>query len=232
MTVTRKKAVLINHPELQISPPLLLVFILWIGDPDLVTALASPRTLLSCVTMTALMRSRLPGKAEIIDYIRTCIKCTATVPCGCVASWLFELCSAYARTALIVRTTATVYNYDYIYNYVFHMDGAIEVAAAASGYLQELFPRVMRFGIISYCSNAVVRFHTCIPVSHLPRWYDAVVTVIFVSERLTSTNISGVQGDFYPMGSKQQENEEGMGFRVHVRPSQRTLIRNSLNLNK
>jgi Cu2+-containing amine oxidase len=44
--------------------------------------------------------------------------------------------SAYARTALIVRTTATVYNYDYIYNYVFHMDGAIEVAAAASGYLQ------------------------------------------------------------------------------------------------
>jgi hypothetical protein len=45
-------------------------------------------------------------------------------------------CSAYARTALIVRTTATVYNYDYIYNYVFHMDGAMEVAAAASGYLQ------------------------------------------------------------------------------------------------
>lgn len=72
----------------------------------------------------------------------------------------FTFASAYARTALIVRTTATVYNYDYIYNYVFHMDGAIEVAAAASGYLQ---------------------------------------------------------GDFYPMGSKQQENEEGMGFRVHDR---------------
>lgn len=44
--------------------------------------------------------------------------------------------SAYPRTALVVRTSATVYNYDYTYSYIFHMDGTMVVSSMASGYLQ------------------------------------------------------------------------------------------------
>lgn len=40
------------------------------------------------------------------------------------------------RTALVIRTTSTVYNYDYYYNYIFYAEGTIKVEALASGYLQ------------------------------------------------------------------------------------------------
>jgi primary-amine oxidase len=37
---------------------------------------------------------------------------------------------------LIVRAIATVGNYDYMFDYSFHMDGSLEVVVRASGYLQ------------------------------------------------------------------------------------------------
>jgi primary-amine oxidase len=40
---------------------------------------------------------------------------------------------------LIVRAIATVGNYDYMFDYGFHMDGSLEVSVRASGYLQSSF---------------------------------------------------------------------------------------------
>ncbi|KAJ3110561.1 hypothetical protein HDU96_006482 [Phlyctochytrium bullatum] len=40
---------------------------------------------------------------------------------------------------LVVRTSAAVYNYDYIFDYVFWLDGSIEIKVAASGYMQGTF---------------------------------------------------------------------------------------------
>ncbi|KAL6067132.1 tryptamine:oxygen oxidoreductase (deaminating) [Balamuthia mandrillaris] len=37
---------------------------------------------------------------------------------------------------LVVRTSSSVYNYDYLFDYKFGLDGGIEVAAASSGYIQ------------------------------------------------------------------------------------------------
>jgi len=51
----------------------------------------------------------------------------------------FTFRAGYLKTALVVRTTAAVFNYDYYYSYIFHLDGTIEVAAGASGYLQAAF---------------------------------------------------------------------------------------------
>lgn len=37
---------------------------------------------------------------------------------------------------LTVRSISTVGNYDYLFDYMFHIDGTIEVRVSASGYLQ------------------------------------------------------------------------------------------------
>jgi primary-amine oxidase len=52
------------------------------------------------------------------------------------------------RAALIVRAIATVGNYDYMFDYSFHMDGSLEVIVRASGYLQSSFyyPKQGKFG--------------------------------------------------------------------------------------
>ncbi|CAE6379675.1 unnamed protein product [Rhizoctonia solani] len=42
-------------------------------------------------------------------------------------------------TALTVRTMVTVYNYDYMFDYIFYLEGSIEVLMAASGYLQATY---------------------------------------------------------------------------------------------
>ena len=47
--------------------------------------------------------------------------------------------SATPRTVLVIRTTSTVYNYDYYFSYLFYPDGQVKVEAAASGYLQAEF---------------------------------------------------------------------------------------------
>lgn len=41
---------------------------------------------------------------------------------------------------LVVRSIANVWNYDYIFDYIFHLNGAIEVKSYATGYLQAAFP--------------------------------------------------------------------------------------------
>ncbi|KAF1997734.1 amine oxidase catalytic domain-containing protein [Amniculicola lignicola CBS 123094] len=41
--------------------------------------------------------------------------------------------------ALIVRNIATIGNYDYMFDYSFHIDGSLEIAVRASGYLQSSF---------------------------------------------------------------------------------------------
>lgn len=42
-------------------------------------------------------------------------------------------------TALTTRTIATIGNYDYMFDYQFHLDGSLEVTVRASGYLQSSF---------------------------------------------------------------------------------------------
>lgn len=42
-------------------------------------------------------------------------------------------------TALNVRTMATVYNYDYMFSYVFYLEGTLEILMGASGYLQATY---------------------------------------------------------------------------------------------
>ncbi|KAH7309881.1 lysyl oxidase [Stachybotrys elegans] len=51
-------------------------------------------------------------------------------------------------TALTTRTIATIGNYDYMFDYIFHVDGSIEIVVRASGYLQSSFfyPDQGRFG--------------------------------------------------------------------------------------
>ncbi|KAG8928953.1 hypothetical protein FRC02_006181 [Tulasnella sp. 418] len=42
-------------------------------------------------------------------------------------------------TALHIRTMATVYNYDYMFDYILYLEGTIEIRVAASGYLQATY---------------------------------------------------------------------------------------------
>ncbi|THU91056.1 amine oxidase catalytic domain-containing protein [Dendrothele bispora CBS 962.96] len=50
--------------------------------------------------------------------------------------WLKGEFGATKGYVLIVRSVSTVGNYDYIFDYTFHLDGTIEVRVSASGYLQ------------------------------------------------------------------------------------------------
>lgn len=53
----------------------------------------------------------------------------------------YSFAAGMPRTALVVRTTSNVFNYDYYYSYIFYPEGTIKVEATASGYLQaELNP--------------------------------------------------------------------------------------------
>nr|XP_057916337.1 amiloride-sensitive amine oxidase [copper-containing] isoform X2 [Doryrhamphus excisus] len=42
-------------------------------------------------------------------------------------------------TTLVVRTTSTVYNYDYIWDFIFYLNGAMEVKVSATGYIHATF---------------------------------------------------------------------------------------------
>ncbi|XP_063420386.1 amiloride-sensitive amine oxidase [copper-containing]-like [Mytilus trossulus] len=41
---------------------------------------------------------------------------------------------------LVVRSIANVWNYDYVFDYIFHLNGAIEVQVYSTGYVQSAFP--------------------------------------------------------------------------------------------
>lgn len=47
--------------------------------------------------------------------------------------------SVSKNIAFVVRSAATVGNYDYIFDYEFHLDGSIHVSVRASGYIQSSF---------------------------------------------------------------------------------------------
>ncbi|KAF8600307.1 amine oxidase catalytic domain-containing protein [Ceratobasidium sp. AG-I] len=51
-------------------------------------------------------------------------------------------------TVLTVRSMTTVYNYDYMFDYLFYLEGTVEVRVAASGYLQATYwdPSQDRYG--------------------------------------------------------------------------------------
>lgn len=53
--------------------------------------------------------------------------------------WGFASLGSVKGSALHTRTVATVGNYDYLFDYAFHVDGSIEVEVRASGYLQSSF---------------------------------------------------------------------------------------------
>lgn len=52
----------------------------------------------------------------------------------------YNFIAAYLQTRLVVRTSSSVYNYDYLYDTIFMMDGTIQNKATASGYIQASFP--------------------------------------------------------------------------------------------
>lgn len=51
----------------------------------------------------------------------------------------FEDLGVVKASQLTLRSIATVGNYDYLFDYVFHIDGSLEVIVRASGYLQSSF---------------------------------------------------------------------------------------------
>ncbi|KAL1954010.1 hypothetical protein VTO42DRAFT_1831 [Malbranchea cinnamomea] len=58
---------------------------------------------------------------------------------GGASKWEFRNLAAVKGSALVVRAIATIGNYDYMFNYAFHVDGSIEISVHASGYLQSSF---------------------------------------------------------------------------------------------
>ncbi|XP_068091484.1 diamine oxidase [copper-containing]-like isoform X2 [Hyperolius riggenbachi] len=63
--------------------------------------------------------------------------------------------------ALVVRTTSTVYNYDYIWDFLFYQNGVIEVKVHATGYIQATFftPNGLLYGSKVY-SYVLGNLHT------------------------------------------------------------------------
>ncbi|XP_075684899.1 diamine oxidase [copper-containing]-like [Rhinoderma darwinii] len=62
---------------------------------------------------------------------------------------------------LVVRTTSTVYNYDYIWDFLFYQNGIIEVKVHATGYIQATFftPDGLQYGSKVY-SHVLGNLHT------------------------------------------------------------------------
>ncbi|KAM9306051.1 diamine oxidase [copper-containing] [Gastrophryne carolinensis] len=51
----------------------------------------------------------------------------------------FSFYAGVESHALVVRTTSTVYNYDYIWDFLFYQNGVIEVKVSATGYIHATF---------------------------------------------------------------------------------------------
>ncbi|XP_029942692.1 LOW QUALITY PROTEIN: amiloride-sensitive amine oxidase [copper-containing]-like [Salarias fasciatus] len=56
------------------------------------------------------------------------------------------------NTVLVLRTTSTVYNYDYIWDFVFYQNGVVEVKVSATGYIHATFftPNGLHYGTKVY----------------------------------------------------------------------------------
>ena len=57
-----------------------------------------------------------------------------------------------AGHALVVRVVSTPFNYDYMFDYIFHQSGAIEVKATASGYINPAFAteKEKKYGFVNF----------------------------------------------------------------------------------
>lgn len=56
------------------------------------------------------------------------------------------------NTVLVLRTTSTVYNYDYIWDFLFYQNGVVEVKVSATGYIHATFftPNGLHYGTKVY----------------------------------------------------------------------------------
>ncbi|KAM9712696.1 diamine oxidase [copper-containing] [Menidia menidia] len=65
------------------------------------------------------------------------------------------------NTVLVLRTTSTVYNYDYIWDFVFYQNGVVEVKVSASGYIHATFftPNGLHYGSKVY-DHVLGNLHT------------------------------------------------------------------------
>ena len=61
---------------------------------------------------------------------------------------------------LVVRTIANIWNYDYIFDYIFHLNGAVEIRVSATGYVQAAYalPQEKKYGNPIY-TNVVANIH-------------------------------------------------------------------------
>lgn len=60
----------------------------------------------------------------------------------------FRYYGGVVANSLVLRTIAVIWNKDYVFDYVFHLDGTLEVKVSTTGYLQTTFslPRERSFG--------------------------------------------------------------------------------------
>lgn len=65
------------------------------------------------------------------------------------------------NTVLLLRTTSTVYNYDYIWDFLFYQNGVVEVKMSATGYIHSTFftSNGLRYGTKVY-ENGLGNLHT------------------------------------------------------------------------
>lgn len=60
----------------------------------------------------------------------------------------FNFYEGVENTLLVLRTTSTVYNYDYIWDFLFYQNGVVEVKVSATGYIHATFftPNGLHYG--------------------------------------------------------------------------------------
>ncbi|XP_038154127.1 amiloride-sensitive amine oxidase [copper-containing] [Cyprinodon tularosa] len=65
------------------------------------------------------------------------------------------------NTVLVLRTTSTVYNYDYIWDFLFYTNGVVEVKVSATGYIHATFftPNGLNYGTKVY-NHVLGNLHT------------------------------------------------------------------------
>lgn len=85
---------------------------------------------------------------------------------------------------LVVRTVANVWNYDYLFDYIFYPGGAIEVRATATGYVQSTFnlPKERKYG-------SVIHDHVVADVHHHIFNYKVDLDIAGEKNRYTTLDI-------------------------------------------
>lgn len=73
----------------------------------------------------------------------------------------FNFYAGLDSTVLVLRTTSTVYNYDYIWDFIFYQNGVMEVKMSATGYIHSTFftTNGLQYGTRVY-ENGLGNLHT------------------------------------------------------------------------